>query len=89
MRRESIHDVAAQPGVMEKSRNYMTKEDGVDLHASRSMDETQAIELQEGKHGQFHRSFTPRQVHVSPSLPNHESPHEPPYLTYTFPRSSL
>lgn len=86
MRRESLHDVAAQSGVMEKSRNSMTKEDGVALHASRSMDETQAIELQEGKHGQFHRSFTPRQVHVSPSLLYHDNPHETPYLTYTFPR---
>jgi hypothetical protein len=24
--------------------------------------------MQEGKHGQFHRSFTPRQVHVSQAI---------------------
>ncbi|KAF5715793.1 amino acid transport GAP1 [Fusarium mundagurra] len=64
MRRESIHDVNIPAGMTEKSRGSMTKDDGLDLAASRSIDEVQAIEMQEGKHGQFHRSFTPRQVHI-------------------------
>ncbi|KAF5684267.1 amino acid transport GAP1 [Fusarium circinatum] len=64
MRRESIHDVNVPAGMTEKSRGSMTKDDGLDLAASRSIDEVQAIEMQEGKHGQFHRSFTPRQVHI-------------------------
>jgi amino acid transporter len=71
MRRESIHDVNIPAGMTEKSRGSMTKDDGLDLAASRSIDEVQAIEMQEGKHGQFHRSFTPRQVHVSPIIQNH------------------
>jgi amino acid transporter len=71
MRRESIHDVSIPAGMTEKSRGSMTKDEGLDLAASRSIDEFQAIEMQEGKHGQFHRSFTPRQVHVSPINQNH------------------
>jgi amino acid transporter len=67
MRRESLHDVALPNAVMEKPRGSMTKDDGIALQAARSVDEAQAIELQESKHGQFHRSFTPRQVHVKPS----------------------
>jgi amino acid transporter len=65
MRRESIHDVHIPGGMMEKPRGSVSKEDGLVLQPTRSIDEVQAIEMQEGKHGQFHRSFTPRQVHVS------------------------
>lgn len=53
---------------MEKPRGSVSKEDGLALEPTRSIEEVQAIEMQEGKHGQFHRSFTPRQVHVSKAI---------------------
>ncbi|KAF5024686.1 hypothetical protein F66182_3256 [Fusarium sp. NRRL 66182] len=73
MRRESLHDINLPAEMAEKPRGSVSKEDGLALHASRrSADETAAIEMQESKHGDFHRSFSPRQVHVSP--PTHSLP---------------
>ncbi|KAF5001027.1 hypothetical protein FGRMN_1312 [Fusarium graminum] len=63
MHRDDLHDVHAPIGMMEKPRGSVSKEDGLAIQPSRSVEEVQAIEMQENKNGQFHRSFTPRQVH--------------------------
>lgn len=40
------------------------------LHPTNSVVEGQSQQLQEDRNGQFHRSFSPRQVHVSSFLPS-------------------
>jgi len=50
---------ATMPGLDKKEAGHET------LEPTTSIDDAQYIELQENRNGQFHRSFTPRQVHVS------------------------
>lgn len=53
-----LHDVDVSSGSPEKLRT--SKDDGA-LHPVGSIAEA---EMEENQHGQFHRSFSPRQVHV-------------------------
>ncbi|KAK5023278.1 hypothetical protein LTS07_009501 [Exophiala sideris] len=57
---------------MPNNEKTTSKEMGNDtaLQPTQSIDDASLIELQENKNGQFHRSFTPRQVHVSEGVLN-------------------
>lgn len=48
--------------------NMLTKETMESLEPTPSVTEAQLVELHENRNGQFHRSFTPRQVHVRSGL---------------------
>ena len=46
------------------SRDDEKKVDGLDIHEMRSQSIGDLVEMVDTTHGQFHRSFTPHQVHV-------------------------
>jgi hypothetical protein len=48
----------------------MSSKDGDALQQVASIGDATLTELNENRNGQFHRSFTPRQVHVCASLPS-------------------
>jgi hypothetical protein len=55
---------------MEKTNSYgpdMGKEKLPELHPTESVVEANSSEIDDTRNGQFHRSFTTRQVHVSPT----------------------
>lgn len=46
------------------AKHTTSEKAGEVLKPTESIDQAQIIELEENRNGQFHRSFTPRQVHV-------------------------
>lgn len=50
---------------MEDSMEKGSMDKGNALETTASIDQAQLVELHNDRNGKFHRSFTPRQIHVS------------------------